>query len=77
LQRNQAPAQRFPNAADIGTSGSTNLSIISSDLKTTKDRDAFTKQGLSTDHNAQQRKLVEGWQYSSFSAKQGKTEYLS
>jgi hypothetical protein len=61
-------AFQIPNAADEGTSDSSNLSIIATDLKTAQDRDAFQKQASGTDHNAQEKKLVEGWGCSTFSA---------
>jgi hypothetical protein len=69
---------QIPNAADNGTSDSSNLSIIATDLKTAQDKDAFQKQASSTDHNAQEKNLVEGWQCSTFSAVQrsSQTQYV-
>src|ERR1700722_9011748 len=46
-------AFQIPNAGDEGTPDSSNLSIIATDLKTAQDRDAFQKQGASTEHSAQ------------------------
>ena len=69
-------AFQIPNAADNGTPDSSNLSIISVDLKSDQDRDAFQKKASSTDHDAKQKHLVEGWACSSFSAVQGKTSYV-
>jgi hypothetical protein len=69
-------AFQIPNAGDKGTSDSSNLSIIATDLKTAQDRDAFQKQAASTDHNAQEKKLVEGWGCSTFSATQSSTQYV-
>jgi hypothetical protein len=69
-------AFQIPNAGDEGTPDSSNLSIIATDLKTAQDRDAFQKQGASTDHNAQEKKLVEGWGCSTFSAAQRSTQYV-
>jgi len=69
-------AFQIPNAGDEGTPDSSNRSIIATDLKTTQDRDAFEKQATSTDHNAQEKKPVEGWGCSSFSAVQRSTEYV-
>lgn len=67
-------AFQIPNAADNGTSDSSNLSIIATDLRTAQDKDAFQKQSSSTDHNAQEKNLVEGWQCSTFSAIQHSTQ---
>ena len=67
-------AFQIPNAADKGTSDSSNLSIIATDLKSAQDRDAFQKQAPSTNHNAQEKNFVEGWQCSTFSAIQGSTQ---
>ncbi|HEY3987655.1 MAG TPA: hypothetical protein VGM02_00030 [Acidobacteriaceae bacterium] len=67
-------AFQIPNSADKGTSDSSNLSIIAIDLKAAQDRDAFQKQASSTDHNAQEKKLVEGWGCSTFSATQRSTQ---
>jgi hypothetical protein len=68
-------AFQIPNAADNGTSDSSNLSIIAADLKTPQDRDAFEKQPTSgTDHGAQEKKLVEGWACTTFSAMQHSTQ---
>src|ERR1700727_1396415 len=46
-------ALQIPNAADKDTSDSSNLSVISTDLKTAQDRDAFQKQESGTGQNAQ------------------------
>lgn len=67
-------AFQIPNPADKGTSDSSNLSIIAMDLKTAEDRDAFQKQASNTDHNAQLKQLVEGWECSTFSAIQRSTQ---
>ncbi len=67
-------AFQVPNAADKDTSDSTNLAIVAMDLGTAQDRDAFQKQAPSTDHNAQKKKLVEGWGCSTFSAIQHSTK---
>jgi hypothetical protein len=69
-------AFQIPNSADEGTSDSSNLSIVATDLKTAQDRDAFQKQASSTDNNAQEKKLVEGWGRSTFSANQRSTQYV-
>jgi hypothetical protein len=71
-------AFQIPNSADEGTSDSSNLSIIATDLKTAQDREAFQTQPANTDHNAQEKKLVEGWGCSTFSAVQHSTntEYV-
>jgi hypothetical protein len=65
---------QIPNAADKGTSDSSNLSIIATDLRAAQDRDAFQKQVSGTDHNAQEKDLVEGWGCSTFSAIQHSTQ---
>ena len=67
-------AFQIPNAADKDTSDSSNLSIIATDLKTAQDRDAFQKQASATEHNAQEKNLVEGWGCSTFSAIQRSTQ---
>jgi hypothetical protein len=67
-------AFQIPNAADEGTSDSSNLSIIATDLKTAQDRDAFQNQASGADHNAQEKNLVEGWGCSTFSAIQHSTQ---
>jgi hypothetical protein len=69
-------AFQIPNAADEGTSDSSNLSIISSFLKNDRDREDFEKKGSNRDQDAKQRKLVEGWLCGSFSAMQRSTEYV-
>jgi hypothetical protein len=69
-------AFQIPNAGDEGTSDSSNLSVIATDLKTAQDRDAFQKQAPSTEHNAQEKKLVEGWGCSTFSGVQSSTQYV-
>jgi hypothetical protein len=67
-------AFQIPNAADKGTSDSSNLSIIATDLKTAQDRDSFQKHASVTDHNAQEKILVEGWGCSTFLAIQHSTQ---
>ena len=71
-------AFQIPNSADEGTSDSSNVSIIATDLKTAQDRNGFQTQPSSADHNAQDKKLVEGWGCSTFSAAQAstKTQYV-
>ena len=71
-------AFQIPNAADEGTPDSSNLSIIATDLKSAQDRDAFEKQVTNANQNEQEKSLVEGWECSTFSAKQGstQTEYI-
>lgn len=67
-------AFQIPNAADEGTPESSNLSIIATDLRIALDRDAFEKQAPSVDHSVQEKKLVEGWGCSTFSAIQRSTQ---
>jgi hypothetical protein len=65
---------QVPNAADKNTSDSSNLSIIATDLRIAQERDTFQKQASGTDHNAQEKNLVEGWGCSTFSAIQHSTQ---
>ncbi|MGB0063489.1 MAG: hypothetical protein WBP85_03515 [Terracidiphilus sp.] len=67
-------AFQIPNPADNGTSDSSNLSIIATDLRTDQARDAFQKQSSTDDSTAQQEKLVEGWACSTFSKTQRSTQ---
>jgi hypothetical protein len=69
-------AFQVPNAADEGTSDSSNLVIVSSYLKGAEDRAAFEKKASSPGHDAQGKKLVDGWRCSTFSAMQKSTEYV-
>jgi hypothetical protein len=69
-------AFQVPNAADAGTSDSTNLSIISTFLRRGQDKEAFNKNQTHTSHSAEEKKLVEGWRCSSHSATQGTTPYV-
>jgi hypothetical protein len=67
-------AFQIPNAADKDTSDSTNLSVISTDLKNASDRDAFQQQASGTIQNAQVKNLVDGWRCGTFSAVQHSTQ---
>jgi hypothetical protein len=67
-------AFQIPNVADKDASDSSNLSIIATDLMTAQNRDAFQNQASGTDHNAQKKALVEGWECSTFSAIQHSTQ---
>lgn len=67
-------AFQIPNAADKRTSDSSNLSIIATDLKSAQDGDAFQNEASSTNHDAQEKNLVEGWGCSTFSATQRSTQ---
>ncbi len=67
-------AFQIPNPADKDTSDSSNLSIIASDLKTSKDKDSFQSQARGTDPSAQEKQLVDGWGCSTFSAVQHSTQ---
>jgi hypothetical protein len=69
-------AFQIPNKADKKTPDSTNISIVSSYLKDPNDRDAFEKKASVLDNNAQPKKLVDGWQCSSFTAMQASTQYV-
>jgi hypothetical protein len=66
-------AFQIPNAADKDTSDFSNLSVVSTDLKTAQDRDFFQKQASGSSQNAQVKNLVEGWGCSTFSAVQHST----
>jgi hypothetical protein len=67
-------AFQIPSSADEGTSDSSNLSIIATNLRTVLDRDAFQKQASVIDHNAQGKSLVESWGRSSSPAIQHSTQ---
>ncbi len=67
-------AFQIPNAADEGTSDSSNLSITATDLKSAQDRDAFQKQAPNTNQNAQEKNLITDWECSTFSASQRSTQ---
>ncbi len=67
-------AFQIPNPADEGTADSSNLSIIATDLKTTQDKDAFLTPPSGNSQSAVEKKLVEGWDCSSFSAVQHSTQ---
>jgi hypothetical protein len=67
-------AFQIPNSADTGTSDSSNLSLIATDLKSAQDRDAFQKQAPNANENTQEKNLVEGWKCSTFSAAQDSTQ---
>ncbi len=67
-------AFQIPNSADKETSDSSNLSITSSYLKDAQDRGAFEKKASSTDNDAQEKKLVDGWRCTSFSSIQKSTQ---
>jgi hypothetical protein len=69
-------AFQIPNAADDGTPDSSNLSIVASYLKNAQDKDAFEKRIANPGHSAEEKKLVEGWRCSSFSAMQKSTQYV-
>jgi hypothetical protein len=69
-------AFQIPNTADEGTPDSSNLSLVSSYLKEAKDKEAFEKKSSSPAPAAQEKKLVDGWRCSSFSAMQKSTQYV-
>lgn len=69
-------AFQIPNPANSGTSDSTNLSIISTFLRRDEDKETFNKKQSSQEHNAQEKKIADGWICSSFSAAQGTTPYV-
>lgn len=69
-------AFQIPNAADEGTPDSSNLVIVSSYLKNAHDRDAFKEKASNPNHDAKEKKLIEGWRCSSFSAMQKPTQYV-
>lgn len=69
-------AFQIPNAADKGTPDSSNLSIVSSYLKNAQEKDAFEKKATNPDSAAHEKKLVEGWRCSTFSAIQKSMQYV-
>jgi hypothetical protein len=66
-------AFQIPNSADEGTSDSSNLSITSTYLKNAKDRDAFSRKPVSSEPNAKDLRVAEGWRCATFSANQKST----
>jgi hypothetical protein len=68
-------AFQIPNPADEGTPDSTNLAVISSYLKDAVSRAAFEKKASDRDPRAREQHLVESWGCSTFTAKQGATNY--
>lgn len=69
-------AFQIPNPADKGTTDSSNLSIVASDLKDARDRDAFEKKASPVEHDAQEKALVPGWRCATFSGMQKSTRYV-
>lgn len=67
---------QIPNPADKGTSDSTNLSVVSYYLKDVEDKDAFEKKASTPEHDAQEKKLVDGWRCRSFTAMQNSRQYV-
>lgn len=68
-------AFQIPNAAEEGTSDSTNLVIVSSFLKDTQDKNTFEKRASSPDPGSQEKQFVDGWRCYTFSAMQNSTQY--
>ena len=66
---------QLPNPADEGTPDSTNLAVVSSYLRDDASRDAFEKKASERDPRAREQHLVESWSCSTFTAKQGATNY--
>jgi hypothetical protein len=69
-------AFQIPNAADEGTPDSSNLSIVSTYLKDSKNKEAFEKKASSPAAGALEKRLVDGWRCTSFSAMQKSTQYV-
>ena len=69
-------AFQIPNRADEKTPDSTNLSIVSSQLKDAKDREAFDSKAATPEHGAVDKTLIDGWGCRSFTAMQNKTQYV-
>jgi len=68
-------AFQVPNPADENTPDSTNLTIQSFYLRDPDSKSTFEKKSLKQDPSAQERKLAESWDCSSFQGKQGSTTY--
>lgn len=69
-------AFQIPNDADKGTSDSSNIVIVSDYLKNAKAEAAFANKASERNDGAQERKLLDGWGCSTFSAMQKATPYV-
>ena len=69
-------AFQIPNRADKKTSDSSNLVIVSSYLGNTQEKEDFEKKASTTENNATEQKLVEGWRCSTFTGMQKSTQYV-
>jgi hypothetical protein len=68
-------AFQVPNPADTGTDDSTNLMLLSYYLDDSSAKAAFEKKANKQDPKAEEKKIVDDWSCSSFSAPQGSTPY--
>jgi hypothetical protein len=69
-------AFQIPNRADKKTSDSSNLVIVSSYLSNAQEKQDFEKKASTTENNATEQKLVEGWRCSTFTGIQKSTQYV-
>ena len=68
-------AFQIPNPADEGTPDSTNLVVVAYNLKDRSAKTMFEKKESTPDQGAQEGKLMDHWNCTTFSAMQGSTEY--
>ena len=64
------------NPADEGTSDSTNLVLVAYNLNQPSEKESFEVKESQRGPNATNQKLVDGWDCSTFSAKQKRTNYV-
>ena len=69
-------AFQIPNRADKKTSDSSNLVIVSSYLSNTQEKQDFEEKASTTENNAREQKVVEGWRCSTFTGMQKSTQYV-
>jgi hypothetical protein len=81
LVRKKADVQKalfvfeIPNAAAAGTSDATTFAVEAFDLKDADTKAAFEGKALPAGENVQSRKIVEGWDCSSYVTMHGMTTY--
>ena len=69
-------AFQIPNRADKKTSDSSNLVIVSSNLRNAQEKEDFEKKASTIENNATEQKLVEGWRCSTSTGMQKSTQYV-
>lgn len=68
-------AFQIPNPADEGTPDSTNLALVAYSLNQPAEKESFEVKKSQRGPGATDQKLVDGWECSTFSAKQKDTSY--